>query len=448
MRKAYLFIAIIATTLIGCSSDEPVLSEEQPSTSENIYLEFNKWVYSQMNTQYLWRTDLPDSLECNYDLAPKDFFQSLLSPKDRFSYFTTNPSYSGGSSRYLGFAYQKVRDKNRKEALMVLYVTSEYAKNAGLKRGDCVKIKSEELNKISLNRISYENGFFSDTNDYLEFTVDDITGPKSSVLLDSVYTIEDKKIGYLCYLEYSGVGDLYDPIQKFAENQISELILDLRYNPGGYVNTCRYLCNCIVPSSGYGNIFQQCSYNDVLSAQYKKTTGNERTFSYFNFPSTPDKEVLGVSLVGLQLDKLYVLTSEHTASASEATIVCLRPYMDVITIGETTVGKGVGSWNISNPKYQYSIQPITMRYYNAESESTPDEGISPDIYIPDGYTVSKKEIGDITEPLLNAALSLMFNQSIPHCNNVRAHQIESSLTPIGEPSYIIEFNNKRPYENN
>lgn len=448
MRKAYSFIAIAATILIGCSSDEPILPEEQPSTSENIYLEFNKWVYSQMNEQYFWRSDLPDSLDCNYDLAPKEFFQSLLSPKDRFSYFTSNLSYNGRSLRNLGFAYQRVCDINNHEALQVLYITSENAKHIGLKRGDYVNIISKDMTKVALNRLSLENGQLVEANDYLEFTVDDMTGSKSSVLLDSIYTIDNKKVGYLCYLEYAGVGDLYKPIQKFAENQISELILDLRYNPGGYVNTCQYLCNCIVPSSGYGNIFQQCSYNNVLSARYKNTTGNERTFSYFDFPSSPDKEVLGVSLVGLQLEKIYVLTSKHTASASEATIVCLKPYMDVITIGESTVGKGVGSWNISDPKYQYSIQPITMRYYNAESESTPDDGIIPDVYIPDGYTVSKKEIGDISETLLNAALSLMSNQSSSRFMNVRANQFDNSLIPIGEPSYVTEFNNKQYNESN
>jgi hypothetical protein len=448
MRKAYFFIATIATIIIGCSSDEPSLSDEQTPTSENIYLEFNKWVYAQMNKQYLWRYDLPDSLECNYDLAPRDFFKSLLSPKDRFSYFASNPSYNGSSSKNLGFAYQRVRDKKDNEALQVLYVTSDNAKRAGLKRGDYVNVVSEDACKIILNRISLNDDSFSERCDYLEFTVDNILGSNSSVLLDSIYEIDNKKVGYLCYLEYDGVRDLYKPILKFSENQVSELILDLRYNPGGYVSTCRYLCNCIVPISGYGNIFQQCSYNDVLSEQYKNTTGNERTFSYFDFPTPSDKEILGTSLVGLQLKEVYVLTSKHTASASEATIVCLKPYMDVITIGETTVGKGVGSWNISDPKYQYSIQPITMRYYNAKSESTPDDGIVPDIYIPDGYTVSKKEIGDVSETLLNAALSLILNQSNTKAKAVKDNQFETSLTLIGEPSYVTEFKTKHYNENN
>lgn len=182
--------------------------------------------------------------------------------------------------------------------------------------------------------------------------------------------------------------------------------------------------------------------------EYKNTTGDERTYSYFNFPASADKEILGVNLLGLQLKKLYVITSSHTASASEATIICLKPYMNVITIGEKTVGKGVGSWNISSPKYQYSIQPITMRYYNANNESTPDEGIVPDYNIPDGFSTNKKEIGDLSETLLNTAISLIMNQPFSRSFKSSIPQFENSLTPIGEPSYVTEFNNKHYNESN
>ena len=78
MRNFYYIIALFTTLLISCSYDEPFLSDEQPIESNNIYLEFNKWVYSQMNQKYLWRDELPDSVECDYELAPKEFFNSLI----------------------------------------------------------------------------------------------------------------------------------------------------------------------------------------------------------------------------------------------------------------------------------------------------------------------------------------------------------------------------------
>ena len=106
----------IATTLLlgvmsfsSCTSDEE-FSSEVPDVihSENLYLDFNKWTYSQMNHNYLWRTDMPDSLSCDYELAPVSFYKSLLSSKDRFSYCETNSSYSSGSEIVSwGYEYQK-----------------------------------------------------------------------------------------------------------------------------------------------------------------------------------------------------------------------------------------------------------------------------------------------------------------------------------------------------
>ena len=112
-------------------------------------------------------------------------------------------------------------------------------------------------------------------------------------------------------------------------------------------------------------------------------------------------------MYGLNLQRVFVLTSKNSASASEAAIISMRPYMDVVIIGEQTYGKGVGSWTIRDNRYKYQLQPITMRYHNALMETTPDEGLEVDYYVPDGYSTAKKELGDIKEPLLAKALNLI-----------------------------------------
>lgn len=429
----------------SCASDEPDLSGST-TAKDNVYLDLNKWIYSQMNRQYLWREDLPDSLSCDYDLAPKEFFNSILSDKDRFSYFTTNDSYS--PSRSLGFAFQNFRDKNGFEASQILYVTSKEAQRAGLRRGDFVKeINSYSKNQISLQKIEITSDGFEETDKIVTLSGLDIF-ESSTILLDSVYNLGDKRVGYLCYLEYGKVEDLEKPLKKFSSKNITDLILDLRYNPGGYVSTCRFLCNCIVPEKGYNQIFQQCSYNNILSLEYYKSSGDFRTYSYFQQPGETLGEQLGAVLTALQLDKLVVLTSSHTASASEATIVCLRSYMDVFTIGEQTVGKGVGSWKISDSRFRYAIQPITMRYYNADGVSTPDEGITPDIYIADGYSVGKLQIGDKDEKLLSSALNYIQGLQIGNETLLSSRSNENSFTPVGEPSYVTEFKNRHYNESN
>lgn len=182
--------------------------------------------------------------------------------------------------------------------------------------------------------------------------------------------------------------------------------------------------------------------------EYYKSSGDFRTYSYFQQPGETLGEQLGAVLTALQLDKLVVLTSSHTASASEATIVCLRSYMDVFTIGEQTVGKGVGSWKISDSRFRYAIQPITMRYYNADGVSTPDEGITPDIYIADGYSVGKLQIGDKDEKLLSSALNYIQGLQIGNETLLSSRSNENSFTPVGEPSYVTEFKNRHYNESN
>lgn len=429
--------------MVGCSSEDNILNEPT-TTIEYKYLAHNQWIYAQMNRDYLWRDDLPDSLDCDYGLTPPDFFKTLLSPKDRFSYLISNPEYSPVKSYNYGFAYQMYSDKNGNNAIQILYTISQEARIRRIKRGDFYRIinrqpKSIRLAKVSLN----ENGIFVKDNSPEIVLLNNDISSNSTVIVDSVYYCGNKTVGYLCYTEYDKISELYAPLKKFSDHKISDLILDLRYNPGGYVSTCHYLCNCIVPEEGYTKIFQQCSYNDVLSEYYKTITGDERTYTYFEDLTKLTGNTLGTPMIPLKLSRIYILTSSHTASASEATIVCLHPYMEVTIIGETTVGKGVGSWTISNREYKYALQPITMRYYNAQGESTPDTGLKPDYYIPDGYLTRKKDLGDINEPLLHQALQLICPNQFQKILKNEIFQIEDKvLTPIGVPSYVSEYNQK------
>ena len=449
-----LFYQILLLTIIfrGCTSDkhslpEDVTAEDGVTTEDNIYLELNKWMYKEMNIYYLWRQDMPDSLDCDYDLAPRDFYYSLLSKKDRFSYFTNNDNYKPRSTNAnLGFAYQTMLDKDGNTALEILYIQSNTLKEHGFKRGDLVRVSNQSDESYIINKVHTKNDVFKDDATTYKISILGTT-ENSSVLLDTVYTDADKRIGYLCYLGYEDKSDLDKPLKRFKSEQITDLILDLRYNPGGYVSTCKFLCNCIVTEDAYGKLFQQCSYNDILSAEYLKKTGDSRSYSYFDRPNEMPGESLGVTLTPLNLKRLYVITSCNTASASEATIICLKTYMPVTIIGEQTVGKGVGSTIISDPRFRYAIQPIIMRYYNADGVTTPDDGIPPDIYLQDGYQTKKIEIGDTNERLLNAALRCISDNYTPEENPSRAIT-EHSLTPIGEPSYVTDFNNKHYNESN
>lgn len=442
MRSLFSFI-LVFPIVVGCSFEDIILNEPI-TTIEYNYLSHNQWIYAQMNHNYLWRDDMPDSLDCDYGLTPPDFFKYLLSTKDKFSYLTNNSTYNLINEYNYGIAYQMYSDINGNQAIQILYTTNKEAKSNGIKRGDFFKIENKLPNKIRLAKVILGNDGIFVKEDCDEIELSSISlSYNSTVIIDSIYHIDNKVIGYLCYTQYDNISDLYLPLKKFSYNHISDLILDLRYNPGGYVSTCRFLCNCIIPKGGYNKVFQQCSYNDILSEYYKETTGKERTYTYFDDLTETENNILGTQMIPLNLYRIYILTSKYTASASEATIICLRPYMDVNVIGETTVGKGVGSWTISDSKYKYTLQPITMRYYNAFGETTPDDGISPDYFIPEGYSTRKKDLGDIEEPLLHKAIQLICPNHFPRSTKFKENTTEKQfLTPIGVPSFIIEYNQK------
>lgn len=450
--KYHILLVVLLFILPGCEGEDDHLLP-QPVVEESESVAFNRWVYGEMNHHYLWRMDLPDSVSCDYSLTESDFFKSILSKKDRFSYMTTNSSWSP-SERYnsLGFEYQTYLDKHGNSAMQVLYIYDSAAySHSNIKRGDFVELLSKDNSSVKLRKVEVIDGLFEPTqrNGEIVISLSNLSNSKSTVQLYKIFEDGVDRVGYVCYLEYGEKNEIANVIKYFNDNNITDLILDLRYNPGGYVSTCKYICNCIVTENGYNQIFQRCSYNDILSAQNIAETGSPYSFDIFDTPQHASGALLGHGIYPLKLKRLFVLTSKNTASASEATIVCLRPFIDVTIIGETTIGKGVGSYTVSNPKYRRAIQPITMRYFNANEETTPDTGLTPDYYIPNGYSTSKSELGDPDEPLLNRALSLI-STSFAHLpvNSRTSFNIEHSLTPIGEPSYVTEFNNKHYNESN
>lgn len=435
-REYHVVILILleALSISSCTSDEDI-SSEVPDVirSENIYLDFNRWIYAQMNHDYLWRNDMPDSLSCDYELAPVSFFNSLLSPKDRFSYCETNSSYNSTSEETKwGYEYQKYELSNGTCFSQVLFVTNPELKKRGLRRGD-VLIPQSDKSKLVRGVIAQNSISPIDTLEAVSPFED-----KQTVYIDSIYFEKSHKIGYLCYLQFDEIKDLVPTLRKFYDARIDEMILDLRYNPGGYVSTCKYLSNSIVNAKGYDGIFQQCTYNDILTKEMELETGSGVSTNRF---STPDngENVLGSPMYGLNLKRVFVLTSKNSASASEAAIISMRPYMDVVIIGEKTYGKGVGSWTIRDNRYKYQLQPITMRYHNALMETTPDDGLEVDYYIPDGYSTSKKELGDTTEPLLAKALHLILDADFPNVrNHDKTNASESShVKEIGKPSFFV-----------
>jgi C-terminal processing protease CtpA/Prc len=129
----------------------------------------------------------------------------------------------------------------------------------------------------------------------------------------------------------------------------------------------------------------------------------------------PTGSSLAVLLNNLNLGRLIVLTGEYTASASEQLINGLKAYMPVILIGKTTYGKNVSSLSIyeqNNPKNRWGMQPIVAKVFNSLGESDYTTGFEPDIELTELSVYDQSALGDTSELLLNAAISLILNRSV------------------------------------
>jgi C-terminal processing protease CtpA/Prc len=229
------------------------------------------------------------------------------------------------------------------------------------------------------------------------------------VLMYKIIERDGHKIGYLVYLQYIpsyNSSSLYLALQYFKENQISDLVLDLRYNPGGYTTAAQYLTSSIAPLNTVDNKSTLVSYqwNDKYQAYWISKDIQDQLGVKFD-PGVPVK---------LGLGKVYVLTGRGTASASELTICGLEPYMDVIIVGDTTYGKYTASITIKPEDWyenvsdyagfkNWGMQPIIMRYANSLGVTNFKNGFEPDFRVLDAL-LPAYPLGELTEPLLKKAV--------------------------------------------
>lgn len=298
------------------------------------------------------------------------------------------------------------------------------AEQAGLKRGDMIIAVDDQYmdtqtaaTAVYINLLSPVS---SSTTRFLlldgsEISLTTTRLYPTPVLAHEVFEAGGARIGYL---NYSGFDAAYDndlllALRDLEAEGIDELILDLRYNGGGHVISANMLSTIIAGSRADGQVFNYYRYNQERMANVESTmeeTGLEydaeverfkEEFYYGNYYGAD------LSREGLDLDRLYVLTTGSTASASELVINSLRGIgIDVVTVGETSNGKNVGMEGISFrlEGYTYEMFPITFQSYNADNYSIPATGVTPDIPAADwdqsfGYLPFGPD-----EPLIAAAI--------------------------------------------
>lgn len=403
---AFLLITII--TFSACKKDEPA----QPGEIELA----KKFVFDYTRSFYLWEEHIPDGIDYNAYSDPFELLDAMYYDILDLWSFVTDDYYGiqnslDGIRKAAGYKYRQIPTGGTNFYALVEYVhTDGEAFKAGLERGNVImKVNDQTLTIDNYQTLLYQDVMVFDIGELVGENVVDLNktvtvSPKEQafnpILLSKVIDTGSKKVGYFLYDQFieDYENELIAVLSDFSTQGIDDMVLDLRYNPGGYVSTCGKFASMILSASNTGDVFLTQQWNDYLTTEFNKETDAD---SYFNlyFPSVP---------VNLGLSRLYVLTSNRSASASEAIINALESYIPVTIIGGQTSGKYTAAALFHDDKTalidNWGLYLVINKIANADGVTDYVNGLTPDHLVYDDYTTP---LGDETEPLLAKALELI-----------------------------------------
>lgn len=373
------------------------------------------WIDSLMREEYLWYKDIPSSENLNYFSEPATFLNSLLSSLDD-GYSRIDSLYDVPETGY-GFDYTlySIADNDTAYNALVTYIIpGSPAEEAGLKRGEWIMMVDNEYITKKNETILTEGtakkllvGTYGETTDEEGETVGFVKANRETQL-PATRDVQDKDIpvcqileqngkhiGYMLYNTFSpdNADEVKQYAQQFKDNNVSDVVLDLRYNAGGDMESVELMAAILAPANQMGNALAQLKYSD------KKST-KDRTL-------TLDKSLLQ-GTANLGLTRLYVLTSTTTAGASEMLINCLKPYMDVFIVGEKTKGQTVATEPFCSQKHSYCLRPVVCEVFNAQGTADYASGFTPDEQAGSlSNLTTVLPFGDPNETLLAKAIALI-----------------------------------------
>ena len=435
MKKFMPYLLITISLLpLSCSDQDDNIFVPDPN------LEIQDFIWKGLNVYYYWQDDVADLQDDRFQSQsayeqflgdypdPASLFDHLLSPEDRFSYITDDytelqDAQEGNfDSNGMEFGLVGYPDNNKVYGYVRYVHEGSDADLKGIKRGDLFS----GVNGIPLDRDNYYELLFGpssgqytlnmaafDASDALMPNGTDITLVKTPTEINPVFitkTLElanGSKVGYLMYNRFTAAFDtaLNNAFGELGAAGISDLVLDLRYNTGGSVNSAANLASMITGQFD-NQLFIRLRYNSKLNQVLGTSTTD------YNFRTT----LSGSSLNSLKLERVYVITSGRTASASELIINGLDPYIEVIQVGDVTVGKNEASVTLYdspsfrfedealNPNHTWAMQPLISRNENSVGFSDYTSGLVPEVFLKEDRK-NLGMLGDISEPLLAKALS-------------------------------------------
>ncbi|MCL2727986.1 MAG: S41 family peptidase [Bacteroidales bacterium] len=457
-KRTLIAYFLLSTLFISCI-DKGVYKPDDKQ-APRLVQKVNNFVYEFMDDVYLWTATMPTNIDRKYEMDSEAYFEKLLyKPEDKWSFITDDYEAvaQGGQGVETTFGYSIhpvayiLADKNVIFILQFVYADTPAAK-AGLKRGDIIC----KIDGVQITESNYQS-MWSKLHTASSITLQlGVSGPLGidpgenvsmvavkmqldAIGCEQIFEIEGHKIGYLFYSNFFGGSeeDLDDVFQRFKAEGVQDVVLDLRYNLGGYVYVATHLTSILAPEDVVKSekIMMTYQWNASYQAYWQRQGQYDQLRELF------DKTVP----VNMDLSRIYVLTSYNTASASEFVITGLDPYMQVIKIGTTTRGKYTGailfqaqyhdgkSWVVDQEIKNWGIQPIVQRYANSLGVTNFKDGFKPDYEVTDILRDGVRQLGDPKEPLLAKALELITGVPAPAAPLTKATgEISIGLEPFND----------------
>lgn len=230
-----------------------------------------------------------------------------------------------------------------------------------------------------------------------------------------------RNFGYIQFNDHD-VGaqdDLIDAFRQVRDAGAQDLVLDLRFNSGGFLYIALTAASMVTGPASQGQVFERLEYNDKRASE---TANSTLTFSS-TVQFGESRYAKGTALPQLALPRVFVLTSGATCSASESIINALRGIdVQVVRVGDTTCGKPYGFRRKDNCGTAYF--PIEFQGTNAKGFGGYTTGFTPNCQVSDNGTVGAGSAGD---PLLAAAKHYIDNGTCPAGTATTA---QNAATPI------------------
>ncbi len=409
MKKISWFIYFVLSIhiIVGCEDKGNSLVE--PPVEDNVNT-VSQFVYDGMSTYYKWAEDIRTKRPTSQDNNPYTYFDSLLSEPDTqhgWSWLTDDVDgllkrFSGNS---VGFGYKLffVMFEERPYAVVKYVFKDTPASEAGVERlhligelnGNPIRtvkkngktyIASEDVNILfgeksaTFTLYKLEEGALKQDKKVTATPRNIRTNP---VLFDKIYTVGSKKIGYLFYTSfiYNYNPELYKVFEKFKAANVTDLVLDLRYNHGGAISSASYLASMIAPATHVQNhaVLTTLDYNKDVNKLFD-TRNWQRSDKLGEYNERDEQNPLNVNL---NLQKVYIIATSDSFSASELTTFCLKPYMEVVQIGNKTGGKYTASWTLTpfEKNRTINIYDKKKNFTAAEKKDLENWGMQPIVAI-------------------------------------------------------------------